>query len=110
MSFFIAPFIIKNLLLKEGVYKLKLIIKITDICDKTYRFIGDGKSDQFVPKVSNDICIEILIFVRSEKSEKKVLNKRSDVCDKHPEFRINIQTKLNTTFCLLVDISHSYFS
>ena len=39
---------------------------ISDICDETFRFISSDKSDQFITKVINDICIEILIFVRSQ--------------------------------------------
>jgi hypothetical protein len=53
-----------------------------DICDSQLSSISADKSDQFVPKVSNDIPIEILIFVRSEVTEKKVLNISSDICDK----------------------------
>ena len=51
----------------------------SDICGKTF---SADKSDKFAPKVSNDICIKILIFVRSERTEMKVLNISSDICDK----------------------------
>ena len=34
-------------------------------------------------KVIKDIAKAILIFVRSERTEKKVLNISSDICDKH---------------------------
>jgi hypothetical protein len=60
----------------------KVLNIISDICDKTFRFISADTSDQFIPKVSNGIYIEILIFVRSERTEKKVLNISSDICDK----------------------------
>ena len=54
----------------------------SNICDEIFRLVSADKSEEFIPKVSNDICIEILIFVRPERTEKKVLNISSDFCDK----------------------------
>ena len=65
-----------------------------DICDSPLSSIRADKSDQFVPKVSNDIPIEILIFVRSEGTEKKLLNISSDICDKTFRF-ISADTSVN---------------
>ena len=59
--------------------------------DKTFRLINADKSDQFVPNVINDIYIPILIFVRSETTEKKVLNISSDIFDKTFRF-ISVDT------------------
>ena len=35
-----------------------------------------------MPKVDNDLYIDILIFVKSERTEHKVQNINSDICDK----------------------------
>ena len=72
----------ENLSFVRSDWTEKKELNITsNICDKTFRFISADKSDQFIPKVSNDICVEILIFIRSERTEKKVKNISSDFCD-----------------------------
>ena len=69
----------------------KKVLNISfDICDKIFRLISADKSDQFVPNVSNDICIQILIFVRSEM---KVLNISSDIFIQHPDLSALTKTK-----------------
>ena len=52
--------------LSSGGTEKKVQNITSDIFDKTFKFISAGKSDPFVFKVSNDICIEILSFVRSD--------------------------------------------
>ena len=64
----------ENLSLVRSETTEKKVLNISsDISDKTFRFISVDTSDQFVPNVSNDIYIQILIFVRSERTETKIL-------------------------------------
>ena len=68
---------------------LRFLLKIWEKCNKYQNNIYDSplssisaqKSDQFVPKVSNDICMENLSLVRYDWTENKVLNISSDICD-----------------------------
>ena len=48
---------------------------------QTFIFISADKSDQYIPKISNDICMENLSLVRYDWTEKKVLNINTDICD-----------------------------
>jgi hypothetical protein len=66
-----------------------------DIWSKTFRFNSSDKSVRFVPKVSKDICIEILIFVKSERTEKKALDISSDIWDKSETFKFFCADKWN---------------
>ena len=69
---------------------MRFLLKIWEKCNKYQNNIYDSplssisaqKSDQFVPKVSNDICMENLSLVRYDWTDTKVLNISSEICDK----------------------------
>ena len=70
-----------------------------DICCKSFRFISAKKSDTFVVKFSNDICLKILSLGITEWTDKLAPNFSYDICGKSFRF---ISAENSDTFVVKV--------